>query len=187
MQKFELVLKNEKAKFYQRLGLFIILILTMLYAWFGFFTNLPFPKGRTIGFLSAIGIALLLGLYFRNTKYRFGLLPLFFLLIAGWILREQYLFAGITLFFQILHELSSRKKEVIFSETQIVYPSFPLKRINWEKLNNSLLKDGLLTLDFKNNKFIQQTVDESKTIVNEKEFNEFCQQQLETSNQKPAT
>jgi hypothetical protein len=178
MQKFELVLKNEKAKFYQRLGWFIILILTMLYAWFGFFTNLQFPKGRTIGFLSAMGIAFLLSLYFRNTKYRFGLFPFFILLIAGWILREQYLFAFITFFFEVLHELSSRKKEVIITETQIVYPSFPLKKIDWKKLNNTLLKDGLLTIDFKNNKFIQQLIDETKTSINEKEFNEFCKQQL---------
>ncbi len=178
MQKFDLVLKNEKARSYLRLGWFIIIILTLIYAWFGLFSNLPFPKGRTYGFLGLLFITLLFWFYFRNTKYRFGPSPFYIILIAGWIMREQYLFAGITLFFQMLHELSLRKKQVIVSEEMIIYPSFPLKKINWKDLNNSLLKDGLLTIDFKNDKVIQQRIDDSKTSVNEKEFNEFCRQQL---------
>lgn len=61
---------------------------------------------------------------------------------------------------------------------KIIYPSFPKKKIAWSELNNIVLKDGLLTIDFRNNKFIQQPVDETKTAVNEQEFNDFCRQQL---------
>lgn len=50
--------------------------------------------------------------------------------------------------------------------------------IRWGQLNNLILKDDLLTIDLKNNKLIQQYLDESSGPVNEKEFNDFCQKQL---------
>jgi hypothetical protein len=41
-----------------------------------------------------------------------------------------------------------------------------------------VIKDGLFTVDFKNNRLIQQAVDEGVSTVNEKVFNEFCSKQL---------
>ncbi|MGC4034655.1 MAG: hypothetical protein QM764_01750 [Chitinophagaceae bacterium] len=45
-------------------------------------------------------------------------------------------------------------------------------------MSNAILKDGILTIDFKNNKIIQAEIDEEYAVVNEKEFNEFCKRQL---------
>lgn len=177
MQRFEIVLRNEKIKFYQRFGWFILLILVLLFTWFGFFGGLPVPKGRTYVILVLLFVALLLWFYFRNTKYQFGLFIFLGTLTMGWIAREQYLFAGITLFFQFFHEVSLRKKNVIVADL-ISYPSFPVKKIQWIQLNNCMIKDGLLTIDFKTDKVIQQMIDETKTLVNEQEFNDFCKQQL---------
>ena len=44
----------------------------------------------------------------------------------------------------------------------------------WNEFSNIILKDGLLTLDFKNNKLIQVSIDENKTAVDENSFNDFC-------------
>ena len=44
-----------------------------------------------------------------------------------------------------------------------------------------MLKDGLLTIDSKDNKVIQQLIDEEKTKIDEKEFNDFCKDQLRKS------
>ena len=49
-------------------------------------------------------------------------------------------------------------------------------------LNNVILKDDLLTLDFKNNRLLQLLVTSTETDINEKEFNEFCKVKLK----KPA-
>ena len=43
----------------------------------------------------------------------------------------------------------------------------------WEQFNNIILKDNLLTLDFKNNKVLQLEVDQ-KVTIDEKTFNDFC-------------
>src|SRR5665647_3331925 len=38
---------------------------------------------------------------------------------------------------------------------------------NWSEFNNIILKDNLLTLDFKNNKLLQLNINESETTVDE--------------------
>lgn len=44
----------------------------------------------------------------------------------------------------------------------------------WSEFNNVILKDNLLTLDFKNNKLLQLTIAENDTSVDENMFNTFC-------------
>lgn len=43
----------------------------------------------------------------------------------------------------------------------------------WDQFSNIILKDNLLTLDFKNNKVLQLEIDE-KTAIDETTFNHFC-------------
>jgi hypothetical protein len=91
---------------------------------------------------------------------------------------EKYWMAIIPFIFVILFTVTIRKLSVIIATDKIVYPSFPKKNISWVELSNIILKDGLLTINFKNDKFIQQFIDDTKTLVNEQEFNDFCSQQL---------
>ena len=86
--------------------------------------------------------------------------------------------AGIIIFHSGYVVPGRQKKTLVSIFTdKILYPSLPQKNISWPELNAIILKDGLLTIDFKNNKLIQQTIDENST-VNEQDFNEFCRQQL---------
>ena len=80
--------------------------------------------------------------------------------------------------FLFLDILAHRKLKLTVSENKIDYPSFPRKVIEWNEITNLVLKDGLVTIDFKNNKLIQQLIDEKKMTIDEKEFNDFCKQQL---------
>lgn len=48
----------------------------------------------------------------------------------------------------------------------------------WQAFNNIVLKDSILTIDFKNNRLMQLTIDESGIQVDEKYFNEFCASKL---------
>lgn len=45
---------------------------------------------------------------------------------------------------------------------------------SWSEFNNIVLKDNLLTLDFKNNKLLQLAIIENDTSVDENIFNTFC-------------
>ena len=46
-------------------------------------------------------------------------------------------------------------------------------------MGNVVLKDGILTLDFKSNKIFQSELKENETPVDEQKFNQFCTEQLQ--------
>ena len=73
--------------------------------------------------------------------------------------------------------IAKRSLLIKVSETEVLYPSFPPHHIAWNELSNIVLRDGLLTIDLKNNKLIQQLIEETNT-VNQDEFNEFCRRRL---------
>ena len=45
---------------------------------------------------------------------------------------------------------------------------------DWNEFNNIILKDDMLTLDFKNNKLLQLNITASATVIDENSFNNFC-------------
>jgi hypothetical protein len=70
--------------------------------------------------------------------------------------------------------------EIGFSPDKIVINSLLRKTFPWSAFNNVLVKDGLLTLDFKNNRLLQKQVDEEED-GDEDEFNEYCRQMLDAA------
>ena len=69
--------------------------------------------------------------------------------------------------------------EIGFSPDRIVINNLFRKKIDWSSFNNILLKDGLLTLDFKNNRILQKEVDEEEEgDADEDEFNDYCRERL---------
>ncbi len=78
--------------------------------------------------------------------------------------------------------VKGKKTTALFSEKgvqltgifkTIVYP--------WIKMDNVVLKDNLLTIDFKSNKIIQSEIAEGSETVAEKNFNLFCIEQMQNS------
>jgi hypothetical protein len=119
-------------------------------------------------------------LQFRKKKktemmltYLVAIAAVFFLPFPGKIAYLLIAFSGY---------LSTRPEEIGFSEDRIVFKSFFSKTISWSSLNNALIKDGILTLDYKNNKLFQAETDDDEENeeyeVSEEEFNAFCAQQL---------
>ena len=68
--------------------------------------------------------------------------------------------------------------EIGFSPKQVVFNSLIRKRYAWSDLTNVLLKDGLLTVDFQNNKLFQKLVDDGENEATEEEFNDWCRKHL---------
>ena len=68
---------------------------------------------------------------------------------------------------------------IIANINGIVYPSFPKKIFKWSELDNVILKDKILTIDLKNNKLIQHTLNESDNkYLDENEVNSFFQSNI---------
>ena len=123
-------------------------------------------------------------IWFRNrTKSAAHEIPYYYLAIAaaaaGW-----YFYSGnwkLTALYFVVALLEKPVKvlpEIAFDENEIVFNSFPKKTYSWKELNNVVVKDGIVTIDFKNNTLIQKETDADISAEDEKEFNNFCHLQL---------
>jgi hypothetical protein len=175
---FKINLKNEKLPTYNRLSKLIIFIFVVFFCYLAVFSELKHIRIKSIGTIVLLFICFGLQFYFKKSKYSLGNRPFFIVILLGWITLENYWMAGITLLFDLFSMITTRSLDVYFTRSHIQYPSIPAKQIQWDELNQVILKDGLLTIDFKSNKLIQQMTDAIKTTVDEKEFNDFCRQQL---------
>ena len=81
-------------------------------------------------------------------------------------------------FLALLEYQAKRAPEIGFADDHIMINKLFKKKVSWDEVDNVILRDGWLTIDFKNNKLFQQLILNSDADVNEKEFNEFCRQQL---------
>ncbi len=55
---------------------------------------------------------------------------------------------------------------------------FKTVTFSWEAMDNVMLKDNLITIDLKNNTIIQAEIVENNRMIDEDEFNQFCQSQM---------
>ena len=176
MKKYELDLKNEKQRSYLRFSWLMIIANLAFFVYLSastWFKNM----GPLLYVLLAI-VAIVVMQFSKVQKKKRRLYILFLIIILGWINTRVYWWMAIPIVvLMILDEIARRDFVVKVFADRIFYPSFPYREIKWDELSNVILKDKILTIDFKNNKIIQHEVFNEQD-VDEKEFNEFCQQQL---------
>ncbi|HMR93855.1 MAG TPA: hypothetical protein PKC69_16150, partial [Chitinophagaceae bacterium] len=106
-------------------------------------------------------------------------LPVLFPLLAlAWLGHTYWWVSLLMLTLFLLDKLASRRLTIHFTDKQIRFPSVPVKFIDWKELNNVVLKDGLLTIDYKNNKLLQAGLAADEAAPDENYFNDFCNRQL---------
>ena len=87
-----------------------------------------------------------------------------------------WLFATLLAFVSIIEYRALKLvPSVGFSPDIVVFNGAVKKKIPWSQLENVILKDGLLTIDFKNNRLFQKEVDSQ---TDELEFNDWCSKKL---------
>jgi hypothetical protein len=107
--------------------------------------------------------------------FRIGL---FIAALNWWYMPSGKWISAIYILAGILEKQAKFPQEVAFDESEMVINSFPKKRYDWSDLTNVVLKDGILTIDFKNNKLVQKEIQSGSNARDEREFNEFCMNML---------
>lgn len=185
-ESYSLRVKNEKLVHYNRLGLFIMLI-----HFFYFILHLlrtAFAMDYVIpvtGILVSLGWILINRPVWKNNRnpslpfwIGFGLLAiLWFNLGYPW-------FASALVVLAIMDALARRKPVLVFNKEYVRLPFLFRPSVHWKDLKNVILKDGILTLDFKNDRLFQSELDESDGLVEETEFNSFCSSELTAEAQR---
>ena len=182
MDKFTIILPNEKKGSYKILTILISLINIV-----GFIYLSPHvADDSNAHILLVIGVsstATPLTLYFFFKKGResnfFQMLFSFFIASIFWMLLGFYLMGSLLFIFALTGLSALTKLKVELDNNMISYPSFPQKKIEWNEVSNLIVKDNILTIDLKNNKLIQHTINENENKdLDETAFNTFVQQQL---------
>ena len=176
MYKYEIELKNDKEKTYFIISCillfsnFITLIVLTIAADFNKIG--PF----ILSLLAATAIFLLK--YFKKSNEKLLFFWPFFFFSFAWFVSPYDWLGYINLLFAVLDTISRKKLTVLFYNDKVIYPSAIPEKILWTEINNVILKDGIITIDLKNNKLIQNYLDEKYISVNETDFNDFCVSKL---------
>lgn len=110
--------------------------------------------------------------------YRLGLL----LASWGWYLQPNGLIiAGIFLIAALFERQAKFPYEIAIDPAGVVINTFPKKHYQWNELQNVVIKDDFITLDFKNNKLIQKQINEPVKPELAAELNQFCKALLTNS------
>ncbi len=135
-----------------------------------------------MGYLSTIGLLFgiaAVGLFVTQRYFGIArnLQPAIFLLLSSqcWIFAGIYYVGLVLLIFSALSLLTVKKLVICFMEEGILYPSFPVRLINWNEVDFVVLKDDILSIELKNNKLMQFTLENNATQGLEAgEFNAYC-------------
>lgn len=172
MLKFEIILKNEKAKTYTVISWLIIALNFISFMYLGVSgsvekINHPFFAAALL--LCIFIFQLIVKKKDESEINKFSLS--FSVIVIAWIILQFYWIAALNFFLFIFQDITRRRLIVLFFDDRIIYPSFPKRTIQWQELNQVILKDGLLTIDLKNDKVFQNEI---ISDINEAELNQFC-------------
>jgi hypothetical protein len=186
--KYVVILRRDSERTTNVLS-FLLCLSTALFLLFAGATSFSAitPAVSLAWFDTIIGLILLAGLAVNLAGRRTGRTRIrhrYLLLAAalGWL--GSLIFPWLSVFFVLLAFLEYQTKrplEIGFDSDKIVINSLIRRRYGWSDLSNVVLRDGLLTIDFKNNHLLQKEVvddDEDEDDADEKEFNDYCQARL---------
>ena len=181
MRQFEIEIMNEKRKNYRLYNWFALLISLAGFLFFLFYNNWWV---EALGAIIIVFVYLLTRIYRRKIHkavYLFDDKGFFFLLLAfGWLGLEKYFITGLCIVLGLVYQAAMQKIVFIFNKEGILKTNFPKKEFEWKALDNVVLKDRILTLDFKTNRIIQGEIDPSEKI-DQVAFNLFVEEQMKNS------
>jgi hypothetical protein len=176
MERFDITLQNDKIKSYRSIALILLLLNLAVFIFLLFYDQYRYEVASAI---LLIGIYIFMRLYFIR-KYNQGNYldqVIMFVLAGCWLGLQNYFMVIAMVILGALYHFALQKLQLIFTKEKIVKLNFPIKEFEWNSLNNVILKDRILTIDFKDNKLIQAEIERSQNI-NEQQFNSFVQSQL---------
>jgi hypothetical protein len=180
MDNYTIILPNEKAATY-KVVTFIIAIINLLAF---LLMAMKSAKSELNSVLMPMGFSIMsfpFIYYFIFKKNRKIISFDVSFLMGGfvWIFLGMVFPGILLLLFSIFGFYTNKIFKLEIGKAEIIYPSFPKKHYSWNEVENLILKDNILTIDFKNNKLLQFTLNESDNKnLNEVNLNNFVQEQL---------
>lgn len=185
-QQYSIIIKNERYRQLKNFQIIFLTVMAIALCIATYFENDMF----SIAWSALICFSIFIAINqkdFKRSKF-FGSANFLSIGFLFTVLGSLFMFEWwITLLITIvaIFQLFIRKQfEVEVNNTSVFIKMFPQKNIEWKSLQNILIKDDLLTIDYSNNKIMQAEIDAALSkIGSETEFNEFCRLQLQAHKQ----
>jgi hypothetical protein len=170
---------NRKKRYYTILSNIFLLCSAGFYAFYRYMQYAISAKTSFWGsFVLPIGLFLLILARFifmlRRKDIRFTQLHFTLLITLCWIFSEQYLFASISFFLGFFEYIVNRDTICIIDEDGVRIKSIPARKHAWDQLENVMIKNGIFTVDRKDNHIFQVDVSQEVLSFTEEQFNRFC-------------
>jgi hypothetical protein len=175
------VLRNDHKQSIEKTGWLLSVLILMLLG-FSIYTSI----NPTLLYITlAITLSLMTSNWFEKRKKKNLLFKP--ILIAGGIglivaSSLPFVIGVLLIICGLIEKTIVQKRELGFSKNAIQENGLFGKKINWNELNRVVLKDDILTIDFKNNKLIQvytDNEDDDEYEVGCDEFNAYCQNRID--------
>jgi hypothetical protein len=176
--QYVVTLKNTSRKFIDTFSLLLLVITALL-----LFREQYFSPNIKIAYLfGAIAIIAVIGWNIyqqKKNKQTVYYSSALFIAAIGWVTMPYLSWLFIPFALMGLFERQAKMPlEVGFTDSVIVINTLIRRRYKWGDFNNIILKDNLLTLDFKTNRLLQRETIDEEGDAQEDEFNDYCKRQL---------
>ena len=173
-KRLVITLKSNNAKGFDTISL---LLLAISYGCFLYKAIIQFNMVEIIVF-ALVGAVSGVG-YFRLIQGRGPLnysYPIFGAAGIGWFYQGSIGFAigALLILAGVLRVRVKHTPTVMATADGVAIQNIFTKHYTWAELGNVIIKDGLLTVDCKNNRLFQKETSDEITDQNEAKFNEFC-------------
>lgn len=176
---FVIVLKHKNKKAVQLTGLLLTALAIFLFLYRSFQEN-----GSKINLIPFFSLLILFSWSINQIRKKEKVHFFLLMMISGFGLISIHPFQWVGLIYllmAVLERYALLSPEIGFSRDHIRFNGWPEKKYAWSEFSNIMLKDGILTMDFRNNKLFQKETDDAADPDydgTEDEFNLFCREQL---------
>lgn len=176
--EYMVYIKNERGRYINQVSILLCLLSA------AFFLAQQVKIGRQFSFCIVSFSLITLGLAYNwYTAYKNQQVVYYrrLLVIAGatWFFMPFMQWLGIPLVLLALIEKHSRSPlEIGITDDRVVFNTLIKKEYPWSAFSNIMLKDGLLTVDFKSNRLFQKEIADDTSADQEAEFNDYCHNRL---------
>lgn len=179
-QTYSIEIPNDKATTYQVVTLIIAIINALAFG----YAYLQSGQGIGIvlmGALIATGSLIIYSI--RNNRKNappFKIEISFGICAILWFVTGNFWLGLPLLVFALLGMITNKKPIVQVNEDGIYYPSMSGGNWAWDTIEWVILKDGILTIEKKDNHLLQITLDKNVAVnINEASFNSYCAELLQ--------
>ena len=180
-ENYSIEIQDSKAATYKAVTFIIAVINLLAFAFLLFYTNVTWIKNIiSIGFIcSLMAVFLIATKKFSHYLSNFPTEILFIICAIIFLITGNYLPGLLLMVCTLLSFVTSKRLVIKFTMEGIRYPSFPVKQFPWSGVDFVLLKDDILTLEMKNNRILQFTLEKHiADAIDTNAFNAFCAAQL---------